>query len=406
MARFELSGKVALVTGGARGIGFATAQALIARGASVAIVDLDQGERPRGCRAAPRQPCDRHRRRRHRPRRDAARRRANRRALRRGRSSSSPTPESRRAWRPSGRWRRRASHMRARGQPVGRLPHRRGSAPGDRSTQRPRCRDLLDLRVRQRCRRDAVRDEQGRSRAVRPRASASSSCSTARSSSVADFGFIETEMVHCADPRRPDCHRDVPERVPAPLQKRVGADKAAAAIVRGIERRAPRIFEPRRWALMSLLRGIVSPLGDARMEREERTRVGRAPRRDRARRRRGSADDGVAKLVRRALPGQARWQAHPASLRDPALAVSCADIFSRTRLDKNGELDCEDFPVGEVSDHIAEPDAFVVLDDLRPDRRGAGDDRAGAAAAPARRRGRRQRAPAPEARLLRLESVR
>jgi (+)-trans-carveol dehydrogenase len=40
--RYELSGKVALVTGGARGIGFATCQALIARGASVVLVDLEQ----------------------------------------------------------------------------------------------------------------------------------------------------------------------------------------------------------------------------------------------------------------------------------------------------------------------------------------------------------------------------
>src|SRR5215212_3893330 len=41
MARYELSGKVALVTGAARGIGFATAKALVARGASVVVVDLD-----------------------------------------------------------------------------------------------------------------------------------------------------------------------------------------------------------------------------------------------------------------------------------------------------------------------------------------------------------------------------
>jgi 3-oxoacyl-[acyl-carrier protein] reductase len=37
MARYDVQRRVALITGGARGIGFATAQALRARGASVAL---------------------------------------------------------------------------------------------------------------------------------------------------------------------------------------------------------------------------------------------------------------------------------------------------------------------------------------------------------------------------------
>ena len=42
MADYEINGKVALVTGAARGIGLETARALHARGARVALVDLDQ----------------------------------------------------------------------------------------------------------------------------------------------------------------------------------------------------------------------------------------------------------------------------------------------------------------------------------------------------------------------------
>lgn len=44
MPRYEVRGRVALITGGARGIGFAIAQALARRGASIALVDLNGDE--------------------------------------------------------------------------------------------------------------------------------------------------------------------------------------------------------------------------------------------------------------------------------------------------------------------------------------------------------------------------
>jgi hypothetical protein len=57
---------------------------------------------------------------------------------------------------------------------------------------------------------------------------------------------------------------------PKPLRKRLAPSAAGEAIVRGIERRQPRIIRPRRWTLISLLRGILGPLSDARAERDEK----------------------------------------------------------------------------------------------------------------------------------------
>jgi hypothetical protein len=59
------------------------------------------------------------------------------------------------------------------------------------------------------------------------------------------------------------------EGLPKPLRKRLPPAAAGEAIVHGVERRQPRIIRPRRWALMSALRGILGPLTDAHMEREQ-----------------------------------------------------------------------------------------------------------------------------------------
>jgi NAD(P)-dependent dehydrogenase (short-subunit alcohol dehydrogenase family) len=87
------------------------------------------------------------------------------------------------------------------------------------------------------------------------------------SASVAYFGFIDTEMVHRALDEDPVV-ASMLALFPKPLQKRLQPTVAGEAIVSGIERRAPRIIRPRRWVVMSTLRGILSPLIDRQMERD------------------------------------------------------------------------------------------------------------------------------------------
>ncbi len=88
------------------------------------------------------------------------------------------------------------------------------------------------------------------------------------SASVAYFGFIDTEMVHRAIDADPLAN-GMFEALPKPLHKRLTPAVAGEAIVRGIERREARIIQPRRWTVMSVLRGILNPLSDAQAERDE-----------------------------------------------------------------------------------------------------------------------------------------
>jgi len=54
------------------------------------------------------------------------------------------------------------------------------------------------------------------------------------------------------------------------LRKRISAEEAADAIVDGLRRRNPRVFRPRRWTVVSRLRGIVGPALDSRLTRDGR----------------------------------------------------------------------------------------------------------------------------------------
>ncbi|MCB0875832.1 MAG: SDR family NAD(P)-dependent oxidoreductase [Solirubrobacterales bacterium] len=84
--------------------------------------------------------------------------------------------------------------------------------------------------------------------------------------SVAYFGFIDTAMVHQALDEDPLGSR-LKQSQPRFLTKRLQPAEAGRAIVSGIERRAPRIIRPRRWAAFSALRGLVNPVLDRVMSR-------------------------------------------------------------------------------------------------------------------------------------------
>ena len=60
------------------------------------------------------------------------------------------------------------------------------------------------------------------------------------------------------------------ETLPSFLMKRIKPDEAGAAVVRGIEERAPRVFAPKWWRYVSALRGILMPLMEKRLPKDPR----------------------------------------------------------------------------------------------------------------------------------------
>ena len=88
------------------------------------------------------------------------------------------------------------------------------------------------------------------------------------SASVAYFGWVDTKMVQDATARPHSNH--LRDNTPDFLLKRIQPSEAGAAIVRGIEERSPRIFAPRWWRYVSALRGILNPLLDRRSEQDRR----------------------------------------------------------------------------------------------------------------------------------------
>jgi len=87
------------------------------------------------------------------------------------------------------------------------------------------------------------------------------------SATVAYFGWVDTKMVQDAFDQ-PDADR-IFEFTPEWLLRRIPPDEAAAGFVRGIEERAPRVFVPKWWRYVSAFRGLLNPLLDRRMENDE-----------------------------------------------------------------------------------------------------------------------------------------
>jgi NAD(P)-dependent dehydrogenase (short-subunit alcohol dehydrogenase family) len=86
---------------------------------------------------------------------------------------------------------------------------------------------------------------------------------------IAHFGFIDTVMVResFSDPLA----RAYEERLPAWMRRRLSPARAAAGIVDAVERRAPRVVLPRWWWATFAFRGILNPILDRAMARDGQT---------------------------------------------------------------------------------------------------------------------------------------
>ncbi|HEU4944745.1 MAG TPA: short-chain dehydrogenase/reductase [Solirubrobacterales bacterium] len=266
MPAYDLNGKVALVTGGARGIGFETARQMHARGASVAVLDLDADEA-----------------------REAAERIGERTLGIAGDVTD------------AGAMRAAVAEVVERFGGLDVAMANAGIAPPSIATMRSvpaeeweRVIDvnLLGVWHTVRAALPQVSERQGHIVVVASvaafangmlgssymvskaaveqlgRALRTELTPFGASASVAYFGWVDTRMVQETF-SRPGAGT-LEEIAPDFLMRRITPPQAGAAVVKGIEERAPRIFAPRWWRYLSALRGLLNPLLDRRSERDRR----------------------------------------------------------------------------------------------------------------------------------------
>ena len=92
------------------------------------------------------------------------------------------------------------------------------------------------------------------------------------STTTAYFSLIETDMIKHGVDADPTVV-ELLATLPRPLLVRLQPDVAAAAIADGIVRRSPRVTQPARWKPFSTLRGVLNPALDARSAKDPRTRA-------------------------------------------------------------------------------------------------------------------------------------
>jgi NAD(P)-dependent dehydrogenase (short-subunit alcohol dehydrogenase family) len=84
---------------------------------------------------------------------------------------------------------------------------------------------------------------------------------------TAYFAMINTDMIRQSIDEDPAA-RALLDTQPRFLRKRISPAEAAEAIVKGLRRREARVFRPRRWTVVSRLRGILGPTLDSRLTRD------------------------------------------------------------------------------------------------------------------------------------------